>query len=199
MGIIKSRNIDSKECLKLQFISINQHFIMSPIIIEKITTGQILELQSISRQTFSETFSDFNSAADMDKYLEESFHIDRLKNELENPESLFFFAIYDGKKAGYLKLNSGASQTELQDNNALEIERIYVLKEYLGKKIGQALYDKAFAIAKEKAVKYLWLGVWEENHRALAFYRKNGFTAFGQHIFTLGKDEQTDLMMRLEF
>jgi ribosomal protein S18 acetylase RimI-like enzyme len=171
---------------------------MSVITIEKITADQILELQSISRQTFSETFSDFNSVADMHKYMEESLNIERLQHELENPESVFFFAIIDGKKAGYLKLNSGASQTELQDSDALEIERIYVLKEYLGKKIGQALYDKAYAIAKEKAVKYLWLGVWEENHRALAFYRKNGFTEFGQHIFTLGEDEQTDLMMRLE-
>jgi ribosomal protein S18 acetylase RimI-like enzyme len=97
-----------------------------------------------------------------------------------------------------LKINFGDAQTELKDNKSVEIERIYVLQAFQGKKLGQALYEKAISIAKEMKVKYVWLGVWEQNHRALQFYKKNGFVQFDTHIFKLGNDEQTDIMMKLE-
>jgi len=99
---------------------------------------------------------------------------------------------------GYLKLNKGGSQTELKDNDALEIERIYVLKEFHGKKVGQLLFDKAIEVAKAQDVAYVWLGVWENNKRALQLYSKNGFVEFDQHIFVLGDEAQTDIMMKLE-
>jgi diamine N-acetyltransferase len=96
-----------------------------------------------------------------------------------------------------LKINFGSSQTEQKDKNSLEIERIYVLKEYHGKKVGQVLYDCALKIAKEKQIEFVWLGVWEKNPRAISFYTKNGFEAFDKHVFVLGTDEQTDIMMKL--
>jgi hypothetical protein len=88
------------------------------------------------------------------------------------------------------------SQTEIKSSKSLEIERIYVLKEYQGKKAGQLLYNKATEIASDKNVDFLWLGVWENNHRAINFYKKNGFVEFDKHIFTLGSDKQTDIMMK---
>ena len=97
-----------------------------------------------------------------------------------------------------LKRNFGHSQTELNDNEALEIERIYVLKDFQGKKIGQKLYEKAVEVAKQNKVKYIWLGVWEKNQKAIDFYEKNGFVPFDKHIFVLGDDEQTDIMMEME-
>ena len=96
-----------------------------------------------------------------------------------------------------MKLNFGDSQTELKDNKSLEIERIYVSKEFHGKSVGQLLYDKAIEVAKHKNVDYVWLGVWEENPRAISFYKKNGFVEFNKHIFKLGDDEQIDIMMKL--
>lgn len=168
------------------------------ITIEKIDLENISDLQKIGKQTFFETFADTNSEEDMQKYLEESFALEKLENELKNPNSEFYFAKDNEKVVGYLKINFGDSQTELKDNSALEIERIYVLKDYHGKKVGQKLYEKAIEIAKEKAVEYVWLGVWEENHRAIKFYQKNGFEAFDKHIFVLGNDEQTDIMMKLK-
>ncbi|MEA9413869.1 GNAT family N-acetyltransferase [Flavobacterium sp. PL02] len=170
---------------------------MESIILEKVTIADIEKLQNIGRQTFLETFSLPNTEENMNNYLSSSFAFDKLKKEIENPDSKFFFAVLNNEVIGYLKVNSGKAQTELGDNNALEIERIYVSKEFLGKKVGQLLYDKALQIAKEKNVGYLWLGVWEENHRALAFYKKNGFIEFDKHIFKLGNDEQTDIMMKL--
>lgn len=166
--------------------------------IRKITISDINELQKIGRQTFQETFSEFNSEENMKSYLEEGFSKEKLAAELHNEHSVFYFAMLDQEVIGYLKINFGASQTELKDSKALEIERIYVSKAFHGKSIGQLLYDKALQIAKEKNVEYVWLGVWEENQRAISFYRKNGFVAFDKHIFRLGDDEQTDIMMKMK-
>ncbi len=164
--------------------------------IRKISIEDWQKLQEIGKQTFYETFAESNSAEDMQRYLEESFAEEKVKNELSNPNSEFYFAEIDDEVVGYLKLNFGTSQTELQDNNAVEIERIYVLKTYHGQKVGQLLYDKAIEVAQNKQAEYVWLGVWEENPRAIRFYEKNGFVAFDKHIFKLGNDEQTDIMMR---
>lgn len=166
------------------------------IIIRKGFQCDLLTLQRIGRTTFSETFSDVNTEENMQKYLDEGFSIEKLTEELNNPDSIFYFAELNNKTIGYLKLNVGSSQTELKDTKALEIERIYVLKEFQGRKIGQMLYDKAIQIAYNAKVEYVWLGVWEHNPKAISFYEKNGFIEFDRHIFRLGDDEQTDLMMK---
>lgn len=169
---------------------------MERIKIKKLTLNDIEPLQKIGRQTFFETFSSVNTEENMKKYLDEKFSIEQLATELSNKNSEFYFALRDNKVIGYLKLNIGESQTELKDDNALEIERIYVLREFHGKKVGQTLYNKAIQIAQQVNAAYVWLGVWEENPRAISFYKKNGFTEFGKHIFKLGDDEQTDIMMK---
>ena len=166
--------------------------------ITKVKQEEIYSLQTIARETFYETFSDSNTEENMKVYLENGFSIGKIEAELLNKNSLFYFAKIDGDVIGYLKVNFGASQTELQDSKALEIERIYVLKQFHGKAIGQMLYDKAITIAESLHATYVWLGVWEENKRAINFYAKNGFVAFDKHIFKLGDDEQTDIMMKLE-
>lgn len=97
---------------------------------------------------------------------------------------------------GYIKINFGASQSDLQDFEALELERIYVDSNQLGKGIGQLLLDKAIEIARKAGLIYIWLGVWEHNLKARRFYAKNGFVQFDQHIFTLGNDDQTDLLLK---
>lgn len=171
---------------------------MEHINIKRVTLNDIDQLQRISRQTFFETFSASNTEENMNNYLEEGLSKERLTVELNNSGSEFYFAILDDNIIGYLKLNFGQSQTELQDDKALEIERIYVLKDYHGKKVGQLLYEKAIQIAEQKNAHYVWLGVWEENPRAISFYRKNGFVEFDKHIFRLGDDEQTDIMMKLQ-
>ncbi len=130
--------------------------------------------------------------------MDEGFSAEKITAELNDPNAEFYFATLDNKVIGYLKLNFGHSQTELQDDEAVEIERIYVLKEFHGKKVGQVLYEKAMQIAQQKSANYVWLGVWEENPRAIAFYKKNGFVEFDKHIFKLGDDEQTDIMMKLQ-
>ncbi|WP_316801417.1 GNAT family N-acetyltransferase [Pedobacter frigidisoli] len=169
---------------------------MENIEINKVTLRDIEALAQIGEQTFSETFSEVNTEENMTKYLEEGFSLQKLEAELSDAYSQFYFAVTGGDVIGYLKLNTGNSQTELKDVNAVEIERIYVVQAFHGKKVGQLLYEKAMHISQEVGAEYVWLGVWEENSRAISFYKKNGFIAFDKHIFKLGDDEQTDIMMK---
>lgn len=166
--------------------------------IRKLNISDLENLQKISIQTFRETFEDVNTEENMKKYLTEKLSLSQLKYELENPNSEFFFAENENKILGYLKLNFKNAQTEKVDENHLEIERIYVLKEFFHLKIGQILFDKALEIGRKKKLEFVWLGVWKENHRAIRFYEKNRFKVFGKHDFLLGEDVQTDLLMKLK-
>lgn len=163
-----------------------------------VTLNDLAVLQKIGIETFYESFSSVNTEENMSQYLAEAYSLEKLTDELNNPNSSFYFAVINDKIIGYLKINFGDSQTELKQDNALEIERIYVLKEFHGKKIGQLLFEKAMELAIQKKADYVWLGVWEENPRAISFYKKNGFIEFDKHIFKLGDDEQTDIMMKLQ-
>jgi ribosomal protein S18 acetylase RimI-like enzyme len=163
-----------------------------------VTLNDLSVLQKIGIETFYESFSSVNTEENMTQYLAEAYSLDKLTNEMNNPNSSFYFAVINDKIIGYLKINFGDSQTELKQEHALEIERIYVLQAYHGKKIGQLLFEKAMKLAHEKNADYIWLGVWEENPRAIRFYTKNGFVEFDKHIFKLGDDEQTDIMMKLQ-
>jgi diamine N-acetyltransferase len=167
--------------------------------IKQATISDLAQLKAIARQTFYETFVATNTEENLRKYLDESFSADKLSAELIDPHAKFYFAILHNKVIGYLKLNFGPSQTEFQDDNAIEIERLYVLREFHGKKVGQMLYDKSLEIALQKKAESVWLGVWEHNYRAINFYKKNGFVEFNKHFFKLGDDEQTDILMKLIF
>lgn len=169
---------------------------METIQLKKVTLNDVEELKSIGKQTFIETFSAENTEGNMQRYLDEGFSTEKITQELNETYSNFYFALIEGQVIGYLKVNTSEAQTETQDNSALEIERIYVLKKFHGKKVGQVLYNKALNIAHEINAPYIWLGVWEKNPRAINFYKKNGFIEFDKHIFKLGKDEQTDIMMK---
>jgi ribosomal protein S18 acetylase RimI-like enzyme len=169
---------------------------METLEIVRVRIDDLEGLQTIGRNTFKETFSGDNSEESMAKYLEEGFSSEKLLAELNNEGSQFYFAKIGGNIIGYLKLNTGGAQTELKEAQGLEIERIYVLQQYHGMKVGQVLYEKAIEVSRAMNLEYVWLGVWEENPRAINFYRKNGFVAFDKHVFKLGEEEQTDIMMK---
>jgi len=130
-------------------------------------------------------------------YLNRQFSEAQLLTELNDNNSTFYFALQEDQVTGYLKLNSGAAQTELKEEHGVEIERIYVLKIFQQKQIGQTLLAEAIQFARKKNAAYIWLGVWENNTQAIRFYNKNGFVEFDRHLFLLGEDRQTDIMMKL--
>ena len=170
---------------------------MDNIEIVKVALDDVNQLQSICKKTFFETYADGNTEENMQKYLSEVFTLDKLKAELKDSNTELYFARLGNNAIGYIKINFGEAQTELQDKKSLEIERIYVLKEFQGNRVGQFLFEKAREIAISRQADYLWLGVWEKNPKALHFYKRNGFIEFDKHIFKLGDDMQTDIMMKL--
>ncbi len=154
-------------------------------------------LRQISIDTFLETFASSNTREDMDRYLEENMKEEKLLQEWITAGSSFYFAYVGDELAGYLKTNTGAAQTELKEGEGLEIERIYVSGAFQGMQLGQQLMAKALETARAQNKSFVWLGVWEHNHKAIGFYRKNGFEIFDKHIFRLGSDEQTDVLMKV--
>lgn len=164
--------------------------------IRKVEPPMVKMLQQIGRQTFFQTFASANSEENMAAYLEEKFSEKQLIKELSNSKSTFYFALSGERVVGFLKVNFDDAQTELRGQPAMEIERIYVLNEFHGKGVGQALFEKALELAQQRSIEYIWLGVWEGNPRAIRFYEKNGFNIFDKHIFRLGDDQQTDLLMK---
>ncbi len=162
----------------------------------KATTNDLETVRKIGIDTFYESFSSLNTEENMAHYLETGFSMEKVASELGNPASEFHLAYEGDQLIGYLKVNHGPAQSELKDDTSLEIERIYVLKAWHGQKIGQLLYDKAIEIAHLNRYAYVWLGVWEKNEKAIGFYKRNGFVEFDKHLFKLGDDIQTDIMMR---
>lgn len=167
-------------------------------ILSKCTQSDLSALIEISWKTYDETFRPYNPPDIMDQYLNDAFQRDKMVSELSNSSSEFYFIYMEDSTtpAGYLKINEAPAQSELKDPASLEIERIYILKEYHKLKLGQTLMDFALSEAKKRAKTYVWLGVWEKNERALAFYQKNGFYQVGSHSFFMGDDEQTDYLLR---
>jgi ribosomal protein S18 acetylase RimI-like enzyme len=172
---------------------------MNGMEVYQVQKADLLALQEISRQTFFDTFADVNTPEDMQQYLEENLSMEQLTKEWLNPSTNYYFIKQLDKVLGYLKINEADAQTEQREKASLEIERIYIQKEFQGKGIGQYLLDFSIQLTIDKEFKLIWLGVWEHNLKAINFYQKNNFQFFGKHSFFLGQDEQTDLLMELRF
>ncbi|MEO1652021.1 MAG: GNAT family N-acetyltransferase [Bacteroidota bacterium] len=156
------------------------------------------QLLAIARETFIAAFAHLNDPEDFGQYVAEKFSREQIQKELAHPESEFFFLQKGAEVLGYLKVNWGKAQSEDKLPKALEIERIYLLKDWKGKGLGKLLLEKAYQVAQEKQMKCIWLGVWEHNKAALHFYKREGFVLFDQHIFVLGQDRQIDWMLKKE-
>lgn len=168
---------------------------MNQMEVYQVQKSDLLALQEISRQTFFDTFAKVNTKEDMSQYLEVNLSLDQLAEELNNPSTSFYFAKSNNEILAYLKLNEAKAQTEKREVPSMEIERIYVRKEYQNRGVGQYLLDYSIQITKDNQLKLIWLGVWEHNVSAIRFYERNHFQFFGKHSFILGSDEQTDLLM----
>jgi ribosomal protein S18 acetylase RimI-like enzyme len=159
--------------------------------LKKSTLADLKTLQEISFETFSDTFAKQNLKA----YLDHAYTDEKLINELQTPHSTFFFLYKNEELAGYLKINTDDAQTEAIANNALEIERLYIRMSHKRQGLGRYLIDQAIQMALEQRKDTVWLGVWEHNQPARAFYQTMGFVRQGQHSFFMGEDQQTDFIM----
>ena len=165
--------------------------------IELMDAGKDLEsiVAEISRKTFQETFGPVNTEIDMQIFLQEQFTADQLSKEVGMPGHRHVLAYVDDIPAGYMFIKYHSHQL-LNNEPALEISRIYCLQEFQGLRIGKALMEEALKDARHNNLKWVWLGVWKENNKALTFYQSFGFSSFGTTNFLLGKDWQKDWLMK---
>ena len=163
--------------------------------IKKCTLEDLQTLQEISIETFNDTFKDQNSPENMIDYLKKAFHIKQLEREISNTSSQFFFVYFNNEVAGYLKVNTDDAQSEEMGDQSLEIERVYIKRDFQKYGLGKCLLNKAQESAIERNKKNIWLGVWEKNDNAIAFYKRMGFVQTGTHSFYMGDEEQTDIIM----
>jgi diamine N-acetyltransferase len=166
--------------------------------ITKCTPEDLLTLQEISCVTFDETFKQQNSPENMKAYLDKAFNLNQLEKELRNSSSEFFFVYFNNELAGYLKVNINDAQSEDMGSEALEVERIYIKSDFQKHGLGKYLFNKAVDLAQENNKSKIWLGVWEKNENAIAFYKRLGFVESGSHPFYMGDEEQIDIIMALE-
>lgn len=153
-------------------------------------------IADISHLTFYETFASANTREDMEKFLNEQFTKGRLMMEVGVPENIFLLAYHNGDLAGYAKLRDSRYPASLGDLKALEIARLYAMPHKIGKGIGSLLMQECLRIAVESGKEAVWLGVWEQNQRAIEFYRRWGFEKFDETDFLLGNDLQRDWLMK---
>ncbi|MFS4466326.1 GNAT family N-acetyltransferase [Maribacter sp. 2210JD10-5] len=165
---------------------------------EKCDESNLEQLLEISKKTFSDAFETDNDPNDFKTYLNVAFTKEILNSAINNPNIAFFFTYLGEKLVAYFKLNTSEAQTDVKLSESMELERIYVLKEFQGRGIGEAILTKIKKIAFESEKAFLWLGVWEENQRAIKFYQRHGFSKFGTHPYFIGTDKQTDWLMRYD-
>ncbi|MFY9902388.1 MAG: N-acetyltransferase [Trichococcus sp.] len=163
--------------------------------LKKCGSEDLADLQAIGIETFTDTFADHNTPEDLQAYLDKAYDPEKLREELSTAGSTFYF-LYDGAKlAGYMKINVEEALTEDMAADSLEVERIYIHPDFKRRGLGKYLIDKAIESARAQAKELIWLGVWEHNVNAIAFYEKMGFIHTGSHSFFMGDDEQTDFIM----
>ena len=156
------------------------------------------ELVKLARETYIEAFEAVNDPRDFKTYIDKAFHPKTLESELSTAGTSFHFVLEGEDPIGYFKLNTGQAQTEPQDPEALELERIYLRADKQGRGMGTEMLLEVIRMARAGNSKYLWLGVWEHNHGAIRLYTRHNFIKFGQHPYYIGRDKQTDWLMRLD-
>lgn len=164
--------------------------------IRKVEMADVEVLPKIAKQTFRETFAHDNTEEQLQEYFEEAYSLRVLSTELENPDSETYFIMHEEEIAGLLKVNWGNAQTERELENAFEIQRLYVLQKFQGFGLGKQLFEFALELAEKNGFSWAWLGVWEHNTKAQAFYNRYGFEKFSQHHFMVGQKVDTDWLLK---
>jgi ribosomal protein S18 acetylase RimI-like enzyme len=155
-------------------------------------------LADLGAKTFIQTYSESNPFENIDAYVKEFFSPEKQKTEISDSSNLFLIAEYEGQVFGYAQVSSGNQTPEITSKNPIELVRIYLLPEFIGKGLGSSLMQACLQESLARGHDAIWLGVWEHNQRAIAFYEKWGFKKIGTHQFTLGADLQTDWIMALD-
>jgi ribosomal protein S18 acetylase RimI-like enzyme len=164
-------------------------------VVRRATGADAPELALLAERTFRATFGDANSAADMELHCRTHYGTDLQRDEIEDPGRTTFVAEDSGALVGFAQLRWDSVPAGLAGRRCVEIQRLYVTGSWHGRGLGARLMEACLAEGVARRREFAWLGVWEKNPRAIAFYRKSGFTDCGEHVFQLGSDAQRDVVM----
>jgi ribosomal protein S18 acetylase RimI-like enzyme len=154
-------------------------------------------IADLSRRTFCDTFAPQNTPENMELFLKTQFTREQLMEQVSAPRNTFLLAHLEDEAVGYARLYEGTElPPAIAGGEVIEISRLYAGQQVIGKGVGKALMQACIDLGRQKGKEWIWLGVWEHNHRAIAFYEKMGFEIFDRHIFLLGQDVQYDWLMR---
>lgn len=153
------------------------------------------DLAEIASRTFRETFAEDNRPEDLEHHLTTAYGPEQQLSELTRPDMVTLLGEVDGRLVAYAQLRMGTAPDCVRGDSPVELWRFYVSREWHGRGVAQQLMKSVEAEACRRGGRTLWLGVWERNQRALAYYRKTGFADVGSHVFMLGTDPQTDRIM----
>lgn len=173
---------------------------MGELKIRQATIEDAKVLTDLAYTTFWDAFAHHpkNAPDDLNHYMRQAFNVEQTVSELVEPNNIFLIAEIDGEPAGYSKIVIDNIEPGITAERPIELSRLYSHQKHLGQGVGQSLMDACFERARSEDRDVMWLGVWEYNPRAQRFYEKNGFRVVGSHVFQLGEDPQTDLLMQRE-
>ena len=167
------------------------------IIVRRARVEDIHGLADLAARSFRDALEADNDAKNIEDYVSSSLTVERVRNEFDDAGNIFLIACRSGHAApvGYAKLCTTSEDPSIDDQNTVEIERIYADNFEIGRGVGAALMRACLSIAEDLGCQTIWLGVWERNERAIRFYERWGFTTVGVRQFALGSELQNDKVM----
>jgi len=164
--------------------------------IRKARLEEVEAVRELAIEVYSDTFGSQNSEANLQAFYDESYTLEKFREEFGEPGSALYLALDDLKIIGFLRLRQSKEVEHQLGPNTIELHRLYVHRDYHGTNASRLLMEEAMTYAENGKFDWIWLGVWEKNFRAQKFYTKWGFSQFGEHVFQMGDDPQTDWLMK---
>lgn len=155
--------------------------------IVKASTEHFELIAEIGKKSFLESHGDSASAEDINNFISKTYNKESISKEFENTKIQYHIIYFNGKVAGFSKIELSTSNKDINELNVTKLDRFYLLKEFYGQRLGSKLIDFNIQLSKKNNQKGIWLAVWVENHRAISFYTKLGFNIEGKYNFKISE------------
>jgi len=164
--------------------------------IRKAKIEEVPAVLELAVEVYTDTFAEHNSPENMQAFFNEVYTLEKFKEEFNELDSILYIALDDLKIVGFLRLRLNSEVDHQLGKNHIELQRLYIHRDYHGSSVSKLFMEEALNYAEEKKHEWIWLGVWEKNFRAQKFYTKYGFEKFGSHTFQMGDDPQVDWLLK---
>jgi ribosomal protein S18 acetylase RimI-like enzyme len=164
--------------------------------IRKAKIEEVSAVRELAIEVYNDTFAEHNTPENLEAFFKDSYGLEKFNAEFSEPSSALYVALRELKIIGFMRLRKCNEVDKYLGTNHLELQRLYIHRDYHGSAVSRMFMEEALAYAKKGKFEWIWLGVWEKNFRAQRFYSKWGFERFGEHVFQMGDDPQIDWLMK---